>query len=149
MSTATKTLIVVAVCATTLAFSAVAKNPHGKHDEPGDDGRASAASARGFSAGEAQVLRSYYVLPSGKAKPLPPGLQKKLARGGELPPGWRRKLTVGEVVPQQVYRLAEPVPVSVAQRLPPQPPNSVLVRLDTQIMRLDRSTLTVTAVFDF
>jgi hypothetical protein len=33
-----------------------------------------------------------------KKKKLPPGLQKKLARGGELPPGWQTKVRRGEVL---------------------------------------------------
>ena len=38
-----------------------------------------------------------------KAKPLPPGLQKKLDRGGELPPGWQKKLQAGQVLDAEVY----------------------------------------------
>ena len=41
---------------------------------------------------------------SDKEKPLPPGLQKKLERGGELPPGWQKKLVVGEYLDDEVYR---------------------------------------------
>ena len=41
-----------------------------------------------------------------KEKPLPPGLQKKLYRGGELPPGWQNKLIVGEYLDYEVYRKA-------------------------------------------
>ena len=36
-------------------------------------------------------------------KALPPGLQKKVERGGELPPGWKKKLEAGEVLDEQVY----------------------------------------------
>jgi len=41
-----------------------------------------------------------------KEKPLPPGLQKKLERGGELPPGWQKKLVVGEYLGDEVYHSA-------------------------------------------
>jgi hypothetical protein len=44
---------------------------------------------------------------SAKEKPLPPGLQKKVERGGELPPGWQNKLTVGESLDEEVYDSAE------------------------------------------
>lgn len=37
------------------------------------------------------------------AKPLPPGLQKKVAKGGALPPGWQKKVQAGEVLDPQVY----------------------------------------------
>lgn len=38
-----------------------------------------------------------------KTKSLPPGLQKKVERGGELPPGWQKKLKKGETLDQEVY----------------------------------------------
>ncbi|HEY5715965.1 MAG TPA: hypothetical protein VIS54_06080 [Psychromonas sp.] len=44
---------------------------------------------------------------SDKEKPLPPGLQKKVARGGELPAGWQKKLAVGESLDQEIYDSAE------------------------------------------
>lgn len=34
---------------------------------------------------------------------LPPGLQKKVDRGGELPPGWQKKIKVGELIEESVY----------------------------------------------
>lgn len=44
---------------------------------------------------------------SEKDQDLPPGLQKKVARGGELPPGWQKKLAVGESLDQEIYDSAE------------------------------------------
>lgn len=38
-----------------------------------------------------------------KQKALPPGLQKKVQRGGELPPGWEKKVQAGEVLDPEVY----------------------------------------------
>lgn len=40
-------------------------------------------------------------------KSLPPGLQKKVARGDTLPPGWQKKLAVGEPLNHQVYDHAD------------------------------------------
>lgn len=57
-----------------------------------------------FGADDVVVLREYY---APRYRELPPGLQKKVARGGELPPGWQKKL--------------EPFPVVVERRLPPLP----------------------------
>ncbi|RRJ82738.1 hypothetical protein [Aestuariirhabdus litorea] len=34
---------------------------------------------------------------------LPPGLQKKVARGEPLPPGWQKKLNVGGTLPADLY----------------------------------------------
>lgn len=39
-----------------------------------------------------------------KDKTLPPGLQKKVDRGGSLPPGWQKKLHKGDVLDSEVYR---------------------------------------------
>lgn len=36
-------------------------------------------------------------------KSLPPGLEKKVARGGELPPGWQKKLHRGEILDLDLY----------------------------------------------
>ena len=48
------------------------------------------------------IVRDYY-----HGKSLPPGLAKKLARGGSLPPGWQKKI--------------QPVPVVIERRLAPLP----------------------------
>ncbi|WP_427901913.1 hypothetical protein [Motilimonas cestriensis] len=36
-------------------------------------------------------------------KSLPPGLEKKVARGDELPPGWQKKLRRGEILDLDLY----------------------------------------------
>jgi hypothetical protein len=51
---------------------------------------------------ETVVVSDYY-----GGRSLPPGLAKKLRRGGSLPPGWQKKI--------------QPVPVVVEQRLAPVP----------------------------
>jgi hypothetical protein len=38
-----------------------------------------------------------------EVKQLPPGLQKKVNRGGELPPGWAKKMEVGKPLDKEVY----------------------------------------------
>ena len=42
-----------------------------------------------FVTGDATRIRSHY---GSRYRNLPPGLQKKLARGGTLPPGWQKKM---------------------------------------------------------
>ena len=37
-----------------------------------------------------------------KYSDLPPGLQKKVARGGSLPPGWQKKVNNGQVFPPEL-----------------------------------------------
>lgn len=42
-----------------------------------------------FAPQEIAVIRTHY---ASRYRNLPPGLQKKLARGGTLPPGWQKKM---------------------------------------------------------
>ena len=51
-----------------------------------------------FSSEEIQIVREHY---SPRFRNLPPGLQKKLARGGQLPPGWQKKV---EAFPPELER---------------------------------------------
>ena len=53
---------------------------------------------------EIQVIRAHYAPPQ---RSLPPGLQKKVARGGSLPPGWEKKM---QPFPPSVDRALLPLP---------------------------------------
>jgi hypothetical protein len=57
-----------------------------------------------FGSGDVTIIRNHY---APRYRDLPPGLRKKVARGGQLPPGWRKKF--------------EPFPVGIEQRLHPLP----------------------------
>ena len=57
-----------------------------------------------FGAPDVQLVRSHYAT---RFNNLPPGLQKKISRGGSLPPGWQKKM--------------EPFPVALERQLPPLP----------------------------
>jgi hypothetical protein len=52
-----------------------------------------------------------------KKKKLPPGLKKKLERGGELPPGWQKKVARGEVLDEDLYLHSSPLPEDILKRL--------------------------------
>ena len=71
-----------------------------------------------------------------KQKSLPPGLQKKLARGGELPPGWQKKVARGEVLDMTLYRQSRPLPEGLLNRLSTGPADTELKLLDDRVMRL-------------
>ena len=88
--------IIVAMLLLTAMPAAWAGKKHGRHDD--DDGY----SGYRISRQEAAVVSDYY-----GGRSLPPGLAKKLRRGGSLPPGWQKKI--------------QPVPVAVEQRLAPIP----------------------------
>lgn len=82
-----------------------------------------------------------------KAKSLPPGLKKKLERGGELPPGWQKKVARGEVIDADLYGQARPLPASVYSRLPAQPVGTELIQLEDRIVRIIHDTREVLDVF--
>jgi hypothetical protein len=58
-----------------------------------------------FTSADVRIIRSHY---EPRYRNLPPGLRKKVARGGQLPPGWQKKF--------------EPFPVDLDRRLPPLAP---------------------------
>jgi hypothetical protein len=83
-----------------------------------------------------------------KAKKLPPGLQKKLARGGQLPPGWQKKVARGEVMDTAVYAQTKPIPVELVKQLPPQPDGTIIVTVEGKLVRLIEATRTILDVFE-
>jgi len=83
-----------------------------------------------------------------KGKALPPGLAKKVERGGDLPPGWQKRVVKGQVLHADIYRQCRPLPEEVIVRLPPAPPGTILVTIDSKVLRLTRATLEILDVFD-
>lgn len=83
-----------------------------------------------------------------KHRGLPPGLAKKVERGGQLPPGWQRKLAKGEIMPVTVYQQCHSLPREVAVQLPPQPSGTILVAVDGKIVRLIQATREILDVFE-
>ena len=57
-----------------------------------------------FGSGEVRIIRDYY---APRRRALPPGLQKKVARGKPLPPGWQKKL---QPFPAELERQLSPLP---------------------------------------
>ena len=83
-----------------------------------------------------------------KNKTLPPGLQKKVDRGGNLPPGWQRKLNPGDVISPEEYEYSDPIPQTLADSLPEQPEGTELIRADDRIFRVLESTREILDVLD-
>jgi hypothetical protein len=81
---------------------------HAKHARAGEvthrDSDARVAVDVRFGAVDIRLIRKHY---APRYRNLPPGLQKKVARGGQLPPGWRKKF--------------EPFPVRLEEQLRPLP----------------------------
>jgi hypothetical protein len=76
---------------------------HAAHDAARTDvSRESGVSLHvSFSTADVKIIREHYAT---RYRNLPPGLRKKVARGGQLPPGWQKKY--------------EPFPTALERRLP-------------------------------
>jgi hypothetical protein len=66
------------------------KNGHGKQETVGTAARTDTQVAVhvAFGSADVQIIREHY---APRYRNLPPGLRKKVARGGVLPPGWQKK----------------------------------------------------------
>jgi hypothetical protein len=106
-----------------------------------------------FSTKERDIIHGYAktctVAEKGKKpKGLPPGLAKKVARGGELPPGWQKKCVRGEIMPAVVFKHCVPLPHELVVKLPPPPVGTILVTIDGKIVRLAKASMEILDVFD-
>jgi hypothetical protein len=77
----------------------------------------------------------------GKNKPLPQGLQMKLDRGGSLPPGWQKKLAKGEVLEESVYNHGVVV-------IPIDSDGMLTVRIEGKLIKLIEATREIVEIFD-
>jgi len=153
------------VCLITLAafVTVLAKDAQKKKSKPADKA-APAAGPESAKPGaridviitpaEREIIRGYCaqfeqpVKKGKKAKSLPPGLAKKVARGGRLPPGWEKKLVKGEVVPEPVLKECHPLPKEIVIKLPVPPPETILRAIEGRIVRLHEKTWEILDVFD-
>jgi hypothetical protein len=106
-----------------------------------------------FSPAERNMIRAQLQQEERKKKQkkhtkLPPGLQKKVARGKELPPGWQKKIAPGDSLDYQVYRQGLSLPEEILRRLPQQPTGSEIIQVDDRIIRLNSATRTILDVFN-
>lgn len=95
------------------------------------------AASRGKGKGKGQVNKT-----------LPPGLTKKVERGGDLPPGWQDKLTVGETLPEKVLEQAQPLPKDISAKLPAAPAGTTNVVIEGKVLRVMTKTRQVLDVLD-
>jgi len=117
-------------------------------------GQASIHAKVVFSPSERDIIHTYVKSctvaegPGKKPKGLPPGLAKKVARGGELPPGWQKKCVRGQIMPKEVFKVCHPLPRELVVKLPPPPPGTILVTIEGKVVRLAKATLEILDVFD-
>ena len=76
-----------------IALATMSADDKGKGKSKGNQGKSGEPSATvvnvSFGTNDVRVIHQYY---GAHPASLPPGLQKKLARGKPLPPGWQKKL---------------------------------------------------------
>ncbi len=83
-----------------------------------------------------------------KKKSLPPGLAKKLARGGTLPPGWQMKVARGEVIDHEVYNNANPLPEELLRKLSSIPEGTVLLQVGNKIVKVIEASRKIVDLFE-
>jgi hypothetical protein len=87
-------LLLISTLALVLAAPALGKPPHHKHEE-----------VRAFSELERHLIVEYYQSQRARPSGLPPGIAKKVARGGAVPPGLARQR-----LPRELEGRLPPVP---------------------------------------
>lgn len=118
--------------------------------------KAQAADKGGFSEADREVIEQWQQSQTSqstskkqkKHKTLPPGLQKKVDRGGELPPGWKKKLEVGTVLDPEVDKAATPLPEQILKRLPEIPEDTEILQIGDEVVRVIESTREIIGIFD-
>ena len=139
-----------------LAFGKDHSNGHGngknKHSESKSEEKAESKSSKDsgsvklvLSTREREVCQAYA---NANAKSLPPGLAKKVARGKELPPGWQKKLAVGKPMPEEVFKVACPLPKDLIVKLPPSPVGTITVAVEGKIVRLMEKSKEILDILD-
>jgi len=83
-----------------------------------------------------------------KKKSLPPGLAKKLARGGTLPPGWQMKVARGEVMDYEVYNNASSLPEELLRMLSSIPEGTVLLQVGNKIVKVIEASRKIVDLFE-
>ena len=73
-------------------------------------------------------------------KSLPPGLQKKVARGGSLPPGWQKKIKCGEVLEASIYGNSVILDIDEYPSILDYNPAAEVIRVHDRIIRIMKDT---------
>lgn len=146
-------LILLLALVLAVALPAAAKPKQPDSADRGGYARSDSLERGQFSSAERNLIRSWLLESERRqavkqpAANLPPGLQKKVARGKPLPPGWQKKLARGERLDHEYYGWGRALPDDLLRRLPPPPPGSEILRIEDRIIRLDAATRTILDVF--
>jgi hypothetical protein len=149
-----KKFIIFMVCMAFLFTPAYAKSKKKSKKESTFKSEMKSSNKTGemLSSDEKEIIKRYYQKQKGdkdkKKKKLPPGMQKKVARGGKLPPGWEKKVGRGEVLDREVFEHSKPLPEELKKELPKQPEDTVLIKAEDKIIKVIKATREILDVFD-
>jgi hypothetical protein len=131
-----------------LAVALAAAGPALAEKKGQDDSPSAAQHAPGqkkghksFSSGERDEINRYYSSHPEKRKALPPGLAKK----NKLPPGWQKKLARGERISDDVWAHRVELPRDI--KLPDEK-GVIRVRIDDRVVKVAERTREVLDVFE-
>ena len=96
---------------------------------------------RKFSSGEREEIDRYYASHSDARKQLPPGLAKK----NKLPPGWQKKLAKGDRIPDDVWAHRVELPKEIKGV---EEKGVIRVRINDRIVKVAERTREVLDVFE-
>lgn len=143
-------ILSIAFAALALALAAPAMAGHGKgggkgpHDNhsaadhaPGKKGKSKGEKGRPeFSRHEQDEISAYFRLHPAERNALPPGLAKQ----GKVPPGWQKKLARGQRIPDDIWVHRVPLPHEILIQLPPPPPGVAIFRIHDRVVRVVEKT---------
>ena len=75
------------------------------------------------------------------SKQLPPGLAKKVHRGGDLPPGWQKKLVRGDKLGSDLYHRG--VPVHTLPKGYNKKPGTEIIQIQDRMVRIIKDTMVI------
>ena len=107
-----------------------------------------------FTSKEKEMIKKYLKGVSAKKKnkvkkkSLPPGLAKKVARGGTLPPGWQMKVQRGEVMDYEVYNNSSPLPEELLRKISSLPNGTVLLQVGNKIVKVIEASRKIVDLFE-
>ncbi len=149
-------LVVLIIVALAFSLPALGKPKYSQSTASAPQGSKDQASTEGrhtFSPAERNLIRAQLLGKESASsqqadKGLPPGLQKKVARGRALPPGWQKKVTPGRSLDYHIYRQGESLPESLLRRLPPPPAGAEILQIEDKIVLLNTATRNILDAFD-
>ena len=100
------------------------------------DSRKGKPGKREFSRSERDEIHAYFSANPGAREQLPPGL----ARKNKIPPGWQKKIARGQRIPDDVWAYRVPLPHEILVRLPPPPPGVIHVRIQDHVLKVVEKT---------